>query len=946
MKTNQNISKGHHLLVMAVAIAGLAPLHAQAAPYPDMPVSGPANIDLSWMDPFDPPVNPALPVPAGAPEIAEWTRSNEPGDTMALTGEMLSSFTGIAEGRDTRFVVYGEGWPETDALIQRLDGRQCAITLPTNLPSDEMYLIWPSNDKGYGEPVPVNQTEAWWVGLDRVATGETFSVYGQNLSLGGDECYLYIEGYGWVTSTEANPYKADFIVPDSLTNGSYTIWAHNGKGREYGWSDPLEITVQDKIVWDDDSNTWFNVKSYGAVGDGVTDDTDEILDAISAAQSAEYSTIYFPAGTYLVSAQLGYNVGNVRYKGAGMDSTIVLATSDSFTSSYSAIFVIANNCAVEDLEVNKGDLGLTCVRTQGGGVARQNIRLNRVKLSALSRGPDENTQNGSVLYFSSADNFVAKDCVFIINWGITGTGGTHITFDNCEFVGIGDSNGLMAYSGSTLSVVNCYAHPYNANDTTSSLGWCKGRWIYGGGTISKVYIGDNVSSNMAPRYAEPFYSGNPTAVDPAVKVDPNNTSVNAPATQRLVFDDLNRETIGNVQATYDAVRPEWGMVIDRWDYAAGEVVLRGQYQHMAAEGDTNVNVLFFEIVDQNSGEQFLWEGMNTYYAGTPTAVANSTNLIFNGLTADYSGWTLIIAEGRGAGQSSKLSDFDTSRGEVHLASPLRVLPDSTSLCKIGKFLDRVVVYNNNLNGTDRASQAGVYTATTGFSCYGGASRLVIDGNRLTKMKSGIVLWSGADKAPNNIMQPNVFNVVKNNTIDSCQIGISHVINDWGYGVRRDKTFYCNITRSNRIVNSTITAFGNSTSDGRQRKDLCVFQGNFLTNNAMIITEDDGGIYNQLWIGNNFTVSGTGHTNISVVSVDDDSSSYSISYPLNAFNGNSLRAEVYDRDTGESRMLEKLEDMDSMIIKDLTIGHEYRVRLYEHNGSEWIYVGGSERSFRF
>jgi hypothetical protein len=49
--------------------------------------------------------------------------------------------------------------------------------------------------------------------------------------------------------------------------------------------------------------SWANVTSYGAVGDGVTDDTAAIQNAISALRPAN-PTIYFPAGTYLISGTL------------------------------------------------------------------------------------------------------------------------------------------------------------------------------------------------------------------------------------------------------------------------------------------------------------------------------------------------------------------------------------------------------------------------------------------------------------------------------------------------------------------------------------------------------------------------------------------------------------------------------------------------------------------
>lgn len=48
----------------------------------------------------------------------------------------------------------------------------------------------------------------------------------------------------------------------------------------------------------------FNVKSYGALGDGANDDTAEVQAAIDAAEAAGGGVVYFPKGTYLMSAQL------------------------------------------------------------------------------------------------------------------------------------------------------------------------------------------------------------------------------------------------------------------------------------------------------------------------------------------------------------------------------------------------------------------------------------------------------------------------------------------------------------------------------------------------------------------------------------------------------------------------------------------------------------------
>ena len=64
-----------------------------------------------------------------------------------------------------------------------------------------------------------------------------------------------------------------------------------------------------------------NVKNFGAVGDGVTDDTNAFLDALKAANAG---TILIPAGRYVVSQQLKINRGGVVLRGEGRDKTVLI----------------------------------------------------------------------------------------------------------------------------------------------------------------------------------------------------------------------------------------------------------------------------------------------------------------------------------------------------------------------------------------------------------------------------------------------------------------------------------------------------------------------------------------------------------------------------------------------------------------------------------------------
>jgi len=81
-----------------------------------------------------------------------------------------------------------------------------------------------------------------------------------------------------------------------------------------------------KNVW---GNIIYNVKAYGAKGDGVTDDSTAIQAAISAANTAGGGKVFFPAGTYLISTQLNL-FSNVSFEGVGNAS--VIKAKDSFAT--------------------------------------------------------------------------------------------------------------------------------------------------------------------------------------------------------------------------------------------------------------------------------------------------------------------------------------------------------------------------------------------------------------------------------------------------------------------------------------------------------------------------------------------------------------------------------------------------------------------------------------
>ena len=168
-------------------------------------------------DSFTPPIsgNPT----SNTPEIAEWTRTAGPNESIVLTGVNLSRHSVNDEGKDTRFVVFGRNGISRDARIQRVDADKAVITLPKDIPAWSMYLIWPGNEAGYGRPIAVNKTESWWVGPDKATRGTTVSVFGRNLAQNNVtlRSYVYLKAVGgagqWASVTRVNPYRVDFTLP-------------------------------------------------------------------------------------------------------------------------------------------------------------------------------------------------------------------------------------------------------------------------------------------------------------------------------------------------------------------------------------------------------------------------------------------------------------------------------------------------------------------------------------------------------------------------------------------------------------------------------------------------------------------------------------------------------------------------------------------------------------
>lgn len=430
---------------------------------------------------FNPPVTNTVPH-TSAPAIAEWCRTANRGQSITLTGENLT----------TNFIGFGHG-SVNEIIAFHLDGQEAAIKMPADLPMDEMYFIWPSNSYGYGAAIAINKTEAWWA-THSVSTGSIFTVYGQSLALGGGNTTLYIEELELLlTNSAGNPYKAEFIIPAGISNGTYDAYAHNGHGGKYGWADPVELNVVAANVW-----TGSTVTVSG-------NDSDAIDDAMDACPVN--GTVYFPDGTYYLSRQLKSIGTHKRILGESRDGVIIKPHSSfpTITTASGLIdgqnsYVMSNvefrNLTIHDDGYNKGKL------FYNNGTAEKIWFIN-CKLSQVGSDAVYSSGSPSTIDVRLCDYFKMEDCIIEAKFSVRNINSTGSIFKDCSFYGLDDCAILLENSASRdLVITGCTGTHY---DKTVSDGWCQGRFIYGAkdGAMRNAYIGENSTTNMTTRVGAP-----------------------------------------------------------------------------------------------------------------------------------------------------------------------------------------------------------------------------------------------------------------------------------------------------------------------------------------------------------------------------------------------------------------------------------------------------------
>lgn len=240
-----------------------------------------------------------------------------------------------------------------------------------------------------------------------------------------------------------------------------------------------------------------NARDFGAVGNGVTDDTAALNRALQQIYKSTVSTvdprarrtIYIPGGTYITSSPI-LIPPYARLVGDGLSSTIIKQANGNQT--------VANVC--DSLFQTGAAVGTN------SAILPTDIEINGIQFLNSNTAIEQ-----PIFNVDSASNCKINFCTFSANnaagsypnlVAISSTNGTtsKITFDSCQFTGGG--NGI-AFIGSTVNAVRVFNSGFNGQANVpahlgSSVGFV-GIGNYHDSNALELFFGNNLNVSLTVR---------------------------------------------------------------------------------------------------------------------------------------------------------------------------------------------------------------------------------------------------------------------------------------------------------------------------------------------------------------------------------------------------------------------------------------------------------------
>ncbi len=251
------------------------------------------------------------------------TRLPVPGSDDNLWGQVLNDFLGVEHNGDGTLKASGSlAAKANDNTVVHIAGTETitgakTFTLPVTVPT------------------PVNATDT--------ATKQYVDTVSANLAGKTDKSTLTTKGDMYAASAASTPARV------AVGTDGTVLTADSTQAVGLKWAAPANAP-------------FFNVKDYGAKGDGTTDDTAAITAAVTAATAAGGGTVFVPQGTFIVSATIALTT-NITLAGAGHGATLIKrSTNVPIISVYGPSTTNhVLNIGIRDLGVHGNDTAATAI---------------------------------------------------------------------------------------------------------------------------------------------------------------------------------------------------------------------------------------------------------------------------------------------------------------------------------------------------------------------------------------------------------------------------------------------------------------------------------------------------------------------------------------------------------------------------------------------------------
>ncbi|MDF2926434.1 MAG: hypothetical protein K0R57_5348 [Paenibacillaceae bacterium] len=235
----------------------------------------------------------------------------------------------------------------------------------------------------------LNAPEVQWVQGDqgvKAAPGGFLRINGKNLATEGGSTQIVLESVQdhslirLLPQTVFDGYSVEAALPGTMAAGEYKVYLHNGYGGDTAWSPPVSVVIEPAAQW---PAAVFNVKDFGAAGDGVHNDTAAVLDALDAARQHGGGIIYFPGGRYHLTNTLKIPPYTV-VRGESRERTQIFWSPFLWDMNGlpDALMLGTHHFAVEDISIYASRAGSMIV-SDDSGPESGHISIERIRVRAI-----------------------------------------------------------------------------------------------------------------------------------------------------------------------------------------------------------------------------------------------------------------------------------------------------------------------------------------------------------------------------------------------------------------------------------------------------------------------------------------------------------------------------------------------------------------------------------